>query len=115
MVDTLQFLVMVETPMNRAELVKVLLCSIHGAVQRKANSCELRDNWIEIWKNEAAEPNLVSNTKDGYLHYRWRVESTPMKPTIDELEQVQLAKKIVACFEAKDCRCVICANFEHLL
>ena len=115
MEETLQFVIMVQSEEGRESLLTVLLSSFGEATRRKANSCDLRENWIEIWENDDADAVLANQPDTGYLHFRWRLESTPMKQEVTESAQIQLAKDIVSCLEAHGCRCVVCANFEDLL
>jgi hypothetical protein len=72
----------------------------------------LRGNWIEVWENKDADQELAEGEKEGFLYYRWRIESTPMKENITEAEQVQLARDLQSCFKSAGFKAVVCANFE---
>ena len=115
MVDSLQFLVMVETEKNRQDVLNILLNQFMEATQMKSNSCDLKGNWIEIWENQDADPILSKNEEEGFLYYRWRVEVTPLKNGVEEAKQVQLARDLDLCFKSAGFRAVVCANFEDKL
>lgn len=89
MSGTLQFIVMVDGDVSEAALLKSL----------KAHSCDLRGNFLEIWHNEDADPDLARNDDDGYLYYRWRVELTPTTKSVGADHQVELARALIAAFE----------------
>jgi len=112
MEKNMQFLIMVDTDKSRREVLKLILDRFSDAIQRKSNSCDLRDNWIEVWENSGADPNLSDSYEKGYLYYKWRVEVTPLKRNISETKQVQLARDLLSCFKAEECKAVVCANFE---
>ncbi|MCO6008397.1 hypothetical protein NE236_25805 [Actinoallomurus purpureus] len=108
----MQFIVMVDGDADEVALLRCVLKNLPDAVRLKAHSCDVRGNWLEIWQNEDADPNLAENDDDGYLYYRWRVELTPMGGTVDEDHQVELARALIGAFERADGRAVVLANFE---
>ena len=115
MEKNLQFLIMVETEYSRAELIKLLISELKGAIPYKLNSLDYNGNWIEIWSNEEADSKLAMDKITGYQFFKWRLEVTPMKNGITEKKQVILSKYLKTYLESFGCKCVICANFEHLL
>ncbi len=115
MEETQQFLIMIDAPNKREAIIDFLVEYFNDAVRLKSNSCDLKGNWIEVWRNENADPESTQDEQTGYLHYRFRLEATPVNKEVAETDQVELAKEITACLEKHGCRCVICANFEHLL
>lgn len=115
MEETLQFLIMINCDKSRDEMLNHILDCFDEAEKRKANSCDLRENWIEIWQNDDFDAELSADELNGYLHFRWRLEATPLKDDVAVDGQVVLAKEITACFEQTGCQCIVCANFEDLL
>lgn len=109
--ETLQFLVMVDSDQDDRALLAMILSRFPDAVGRKENSCDLRGNWIEIWANEDADPGLMTGA-DGYLYYPWRVEATPIEDGVGEEQQIELARELVRCFGSTGAPPVVCANFE---
>jgi hypothetical protein len=112
MSGTLQFVVMVDGEVGEAALLQSVLGRFPDATRLKAHSCDVRGNWLEIWHNDDADPELARGDEDGYLHYRWRVELTPMSDTLDEDHQVELARALIAVFREAGGRSVVLANFE---
>ena len=110
---TLQFLVMVDADLDRPGMVQAVLDRFPEATPLKENSCDLRGNWLEVWDNEDADREQAADPDDGYLHFRWRVEVTPLDDTLDEDHQVRLARDLRDCFAAVGRDAVVAANFEH--
>jgi hypothetical protein len=110
-VDTLQFLIMVDSALGRAQLLDLVLNRFPDAVAVRDNSCDLRANWVEVWANEEADPALAAGI-DGYRWYAWRVEGTPMHGRVTEEEQVALARKLREVFIDAGGRANVCAGFE---
>ena len=108
----LQFLVMLDLQLSRSEVLDVVLASFPDAVYRKANSCDLRGNWLEVWANEDADSRLASDEDDGFLYYRWRVEATPSRKGLREDEQIEFAWELRSKFEEWGGRAIVCAAFE---
>ncbi len=111
MEEGLLFLIMVDADRDRQAVLKLILDQFPDAIRRKANSCDLRGNWIEVWENEGADANLAVGEK-GYLYFKWRVEVTPLNKSITEIEQVELARALLSCFQSAGCKAVVCADFE---
>jgi hypothetical protein len=105
------FIIMVDGDVDEAEVLRSVLERFPGAVWLKAHCCDVGGNWLEMWHNDDADSNLALSDKDGYLHYRWRVEVTPMNDAIDEDHQVELARGLLAAFESVGGRPVVLANF----
>lgn len=99
MEETLQFLLMVDANNDCETLSKIILDNFSDAIAHKSNSCYLRKNFIEIWENEDADSTLSQDNEKGYLHYKCRVEVTPLKEGVREAEQIQLVKDLQFCFE----------------
>jgi len=112
MEETLQFLVMVEGPSERSSIVDALLRDFPDAIRLKENSCDLRGNWIEVWHNEDFFPSPGRDGRDGYLYFRYQLESTPLDRSISEADQIELAKDILAALRGSGWKAVLCANFE---
>jgi hypothetical protein len=111
MEETLQFLVMVDSRLDDSGLLALVMEQFPDAVRRKRHSCDVHGNWLEIWENESADAALIGG-EDGFLHYAWRVEVTPLTDDLDEDHQVKLARDLRTCFERAGARAVVCANFE---
>ncbi len=107
---TLQFLVMVDGPANPQELIKCLENAFFDARPLKVNSCNLRDNWIEVWKNKDAD-NAKINDPNGYMFYRFEVQATPLAD-VQEQHQIVLARDVLAALQSRGWKAVVCANFE---
>jgi hypothetical protein len=112
MSGTLQFIIMVDGDIGEAELLRSVLDRFPDAVRLKAHSCDVGGNWLEIWHNDDADVDLARTDEDGFLYYRWRVELTPMTDDLNEDHQVELARGLLAAFEAVGGRSVVLANFE---
>ena len=113
--ETLQFLVMVDGECSREEITDRLVEEFPEAIRLKENSCDLRENWIEVWYNEDYDRISAQDDEDGYLYFRYRVEVTPLGERVKEVDQIDLAKAIVAAIRKKGLTAVICANFENRL
>jgi hypothetical protein len=113
-VDDNQFIVMVDHGGgDRSRLVDGLVAAFPGAVRRKENSADLRGNWVQVWANDDADEKLAADPDTGYLHFRWRVEVTPLDAAADEDHQVALARDLLQHFRAG--RAEVLANFEDRL
>lgn len=106
-----QFLVMVDSELERGELLGLILVRFADATPVRENSCDLRGNWVEVWGNEDADAARAAGP-DGHRYYAWRVEVTPMHNRVTEEEQIALAGKLRDCFTAAGARAVVCADFE---
>ncbi len=112
--ETLQFIVMAEGDLSEPQLLNAIIARFPDARRVKANSCDVRGNWLEIWENEDADPDLAVG-EDGFLHYGWRIEVTPMNDEINEGDQVALARELTSCLWDAGMRTVVAANFEDQL
>ncbi|MGK5550475.1 hypothetical protein ACSNOI_02575 [Actinomadura kijaniata] len=109
----LQFLVMLDGPTDERRILDAVRQAFPDATPVKANSCDLRGNWLEAWTNEDHDPDLAANDdEDAFLYFRWRVEVTPMADGITEDDQVTLAKGLVACFTSNGWTPIVAAAFE---
>ncbi|MEV6304806.1 hypothetical protein AB0M02_35715 [Actinoplanes sp. NPDC051861] len=113
--DENQFLVMVDRHVERARLVDSLHSVFPDAQRRKDNSLHLRGNWLEVWPNDDADENLAADPTTGYLHFRWRVEVTPLDASVTEDDQVQLARDLLTHLRSDGAAAEVCANFEDRL
>jgi hypothetical protein len=111
----LQFLIMVSCEFDIDQFLNRLKRDWQDVKWVKRSSFDLSDNWIQISENEDYDPALAFNTLDGFLHYRYRIEVSPIKETRSVAEQVNLAKTLKTRFEKMGCLAVICADFEELL
>jgi hypothetical protein len=109
--DSLQFLIMVESDLGRAELLGLIMNRFPDTRPVLENSCDLRGNWVEVWGNEDADPARAGGD-DGHLFYAWRVEVTPMHTRVTENEQIALARKLRDAFVRAGARAVVRADFE---
>ena len=110
MVETLQFLIMVDSALGRAQLLDLVLIRFPDAVRVRDNSCDLRANWVEVWANEDADRGR-SHGPDGHHSYAWRVEATPMHGRVTEEEQIALARKLRDAFVEAGARATVCADY----
>jgi hypothetical protein len=110
-VDSLQFLLMVDSALRRADLLALVLRRFPDAIAMTENSCDLRANWVEVWANEEADATR-SDGPDGHRYYPWRVEATPMHGRVTRDEQVALARKLRDVFVDAGGRASIRADFE---
>lgn len=110
MVETLQFLIMVDSALGRAQLLDLVLIRFPDAVRVRDNSCDLRANWVEVWGNEDAD-RVRSLGPDGHSWYAWRVEATPMHGRVTEEEQIALARKLRDVFVDAGGRATVCADY----
>jgi hypothetical protein len=111
----LRFLLMIDADVKREDVISSIVQQFPSAVQRKSNSCDLQGNWIEVWDNEDYDPSRVHDTAEGYLHYRLRVEGTPIQERVTESSQIELVRELCRYMQAKGWKCVPCANFEDAL
>ncbi|WP_328470035.1 hypothetical protein OHA21_03460 [Actinoplanes sp. NBC_00393] len=112
--DDNQFLLMVDSATERSRLVDELLAGFPEMDRRKENSGHIRGNWLEVWPNDDADEKQASDPENGYLHFRWRIELTPLT-AVEEDHQVQLARDLLRHFQAAGSRAEVCANFEDRL
>ncbi|MGL6096662.1 MAG: hypothetical protein ACRC7O_12810 [Fimbriiglobus sp.] len=111
---TLQFLLMVEGPANRSEIVDRICSSADGLLPANNNSCKLLDNLIEVWANPDADASRAGDPTEGYLFYSYRVEGTPLTD-VEEQSQVNLANKLIVIMREAGWNVIPCANFEDQL
>ncbi|GAA4602548.1 hypothetical protein BJY16_004286 [Actinoplanes octamycinicus] len=111
----LQFLIMVDSENDRAQLMQDLLRSFPEAEAHKAHSCRLRGNWLELLPNEDADRNLATDPADGYLHFAWELNVTPYRSDLDEDHQIVLARDLQRHFLTAGAKAVVGANFEDRL
>ncbi|MGC4768011.1 hypothetical protein ACLQ25_03375 [Micromonospora sp. DT44] len=108
---TLQFLIMVDGPPTAAELLDLIRARVPDAKPYRRDSVDVRGNLLEINTNEGADPRPATD-EDGYLHFRWRVEVTPMDRSVDEAQQIALARELLRAIEGQQVRATVCAAFE---
>ncbi|WP_433115397.1 hypothetical protein [Micromonospora sp. CA-246542] len=109
---TLQFLIMVDGPLTAAELLDLIRARLPDAKPYRRDSVDVRGNLLEINTNEGADPRLAATDEDGYLYFRWRVEVTPMDRSVDEAQQITLARELLRAIDGQQARATVCAAFE---
>ncbi|MFC4017212.1 hypothetical protein ACFOW4_04535 [Micromonospora sp. GCM10011542] len=109
---TTQFLIMVDGPLEPADLLDLIRGRLPDAVPYRRDSVDVRGNLLEINRNEGADPRLAASDEDGYLHFRWRVEVTPMDRSVDEAHQIALARELLRAVQGPRVRATVCAAFE---
>ncbi|MEU7928710.1 hypothetical protein [Micromonospora sp. NPDC049107] len=109
---TLRFLIMVDGPLTAAELLDLIRARLPDAKPYRRDSVDVRANLLEINTNEGADPRLAATDEDGYLYFQWRVEVTPMDPSVDEAQQIALARELLRAIEGQQVRATVCAAFE---
>lgn len=112
---TLQFVIMVDGHTTVNNLIRIIMGSFDEVKIVTANSCDLRGNWIEITKNEGADPSKKDDPLIGYLDFPWQVQSTPMNKNVTEANQIELARQLQDLFRHKGYESVVAANFEDKL
>lgn len=115
MQTTLQFLIMVDGPVEAAELLDAIRSRLTDAVPYRRDSIDVRGNLLEINPNEGADPQLAATDEDDYLYYRWRVELTPTDRSVDQEHQIALARELLRAIEGPGVRATVCAAFEDRL
>ena len=113
--DDVQFIVMVDSAAERSHLVSDLASDFPELEQRKAHSGRLRGNWLEVYANDDADPAAAADPDNGFLHFRWRVEVTPLDSSVDENHQIRLARDLLAHFRSAEATAEVLANFEDRL
>jgi len=111
----LQFLIMVDTSLALDDLVARLIEKLEGARKVRPRSFDWRDNWISVWPNDDHDPTATSDPEEGFLHYRYLVEVSPLAKNAPVEHQVSLAKELERVFESLGASAVVCADFEELL
>lgn len=111
----LQFFVMVDSEMDRAQMIAGVLDGFPEAERYKHFSCMIRGNWLEIVRNHDADPGLVDDPEEGYLYFAWEVDCTPMSRDLDEDHQVALARDLQRHFAATGAKTTVGASFEDRL
>lgn len=111
---TLQFLLMIDGPTDRAEIVDRILGRCAGVLPVKPNALNLQSNLIEVWANADADMTRSSDPLEGYMYYAYRVECTPIE-NVTEDTQIELAKNLISTLTAGSWKVVPCANFEDKL
>src|SRR4051812_41740829 len=110
---TLQFLIMVDGPLEEAGLIELIRTGVPGAEAYRRNSVQVQGNLIEVNPNEDFDPRRsVAGDEDEFLYFRWRVEATPLDAGITEDHQVALARSLVGAISGPRSRAIVCANFE---
>ncbi|MEU4561121.1 hypothetical protein AB0F72_22290 [Actinoplanes sp. NPDC023936] len=109
------FIVMVDSATGWVRLLEDLITAFSGAVQVKANSCDLRGNWLEISPNDDADEKLATDPDTGYHYFRWRIEVTPLNESVGEDNQVLFARALLQHFRSGGARAEVLANFEDRL
>jgi hypothetical protein len=104
---------MIAGPSSVLEVVGWLKGAFPDAKGVKVNSCDLRNNWIEVLANRDADPQKTDDD-DGYMFYGYELQATPMV-SVNEDHQVQLARDVVVALRRRDWKVVVCANFEDRL
>lgn len=112
MQTTLQFLIMVDGPLEAAELLDRIRTRLPDAVPYRRDSVDVRGNLLEINPNEGFDPHLATTDEDDYLYFRWRVELTPTDRSVDEEHQIALARELLRAIEEPGVRATVCAAFE---
>lgn len=111
----LQFLVMADSRLALDELVLRLMEKLEGARTVRARSFDWADNWIAVWPNDDHDPEASSDPEQGFLHYRYRIEVSPLgkEATVDR--QIRVAKELERVLESLGAGVAVCADFEELL
>ncbi|WBB66522.1 hypothetical protein [Micromonospora sp. WMMD812] len=109
---TLQFLIMVDGPLEATELLDLIRARLPEAVPYRRDSVDVRGNLLEINPNEGADPRLAATDGDDYLYFRWRVELTPTDRTVDEAHQIALTRELLRAIEGPQVQATVCAAFE---
>lgn len=111
----LQFLVMVDTGRALDELVACLMEKLEGARQVRARSFDWAENWIAVWPNDDYDPKKTSDPEEGFLHYRYRIEVSPLNKGASVDDQVRIANELKRVLESMGAVVAVCADFEELL
>jgi len=111
----LQFLIMVNSKLDLDQFIACIKDNwphIHWVGSR---SFDVANNWVQISENEEFDPSLASNPEKGFLHYRYRLEVSPVEGTPSLDNQIELARSLKAGLEKLGFEAVVCADFEDLL
>jgi hypothetical protein len=106
----LQFLIYVNTTLDIEELIS----SLKG-VLTSTRTFYWSGNWVQVWPNEDYDESLISDSEEGFLYYRYRIEVSPIDNDKSVERQVSIAKHLKSVLESLGCIAVICADFEDLL
>ena len=110
-----QFLIMVNCNFDLGEFLNRLKEEWQDVKWVKRSSFDIANNWIQISKNDDYDPSRVLDPEDGFLHYRYRLEVSPITENPSVIEQIKLARMLKTRLEDIGCLAIICADFEELL
>ncbi|TWT29697.1 hypothetical protein [Blastopirellula retiformator] len=111
---TLQFIIMIDGPSSDQEIVDAIRTPFPDSGGGPARCADLRGNFVDIFANSDADQAKMSG-EDGFLFYGFELQASPTKPTIQEAEQIRLARDLKAVFESRGWKAEVGANFEDKL
>ena len=111
----LQFRLMLNTDLSRKDIIMILKETYNELVHDQENSCTFMGNRLELVNNEDYDSTMINDPEDGYLYFRYLIGVYPINDNVILDDQVNLSKSLCECFNKRNIKTEIVADFEELL